>query len=135
MLLQRLITLAALPAATLLAAFFAFVGAHKAFSPLAELAQHRVWTLALPEWAGRIVGWSELLLAAGLLAIWLPAGRGVARGAALLLIANQLVAALVHGARGEADALPQNAVLVGLLALVALAAHLRQRQHALGEPQ
>lgn len=114
--------------AVLLAAFFAFVGYHKAFSPLAELAQHRVWTLALPDWAGRIVGWSELLCATLLLGYGAAATRSWAAAAALALIANQFVAAAVHAFRGEADALPQNAILVGLLALVVLAArHDRQQ--------
>ncbi|WP_430388169.1 hypothetical protein [Blastomonas fulva] len=66
---RNLLTVLAIVIATLLAAFFAFVGYHKAFAPLAELAQHRVWTLALPVWAGRVIGWSELLLAAGLLGL------------------------------------------------------------------
>jgi peptidoglycan/LPS O-acetylase OafA/YrhL len=114
---RSLLTVLAIPIATLLAAFFAFVGYHKAFAPVAELAQHRVWTLALPEWAGRLVGWSELLLR---LRLW-------AAGAALLLIVNQAAAAAVHWSSGEGDALPQNAVLVVLLGLVGLVAWLQHK--------
>lgn len=124
---RSLLTVLAILIATLLAAFFAFVGYHKSFAPLAELAQHRVWTLALPEWAGRLVGASELLLAGALLAMLLPRFRAWAALAAALLIVNQLAAAGVHLSRGEADALPQNAVLIVLLALVGLAARTQQK--------
>lgn len=123
---RSLLTVLAIGVATLLAAFFAFVGYHKSFAPLAELAQHRVWTLALPEWAGRLVGVSEMLMAAALLAMMRPGLRVWAAVAAGLLIVNQLIAAGVHWSRGEADALPQNAVLVTLLGLVGLAARIQQ---------
>lgn len=119
---RNLLTVLAIVIATLLAAFFAFVGYHKAFAPLAELAQHRVWTLALPVRAGRLVGWSELLLAAVLLGVWMAGLRRWAGAAALVLMVNQIAAGIVHATRGETDALPQNAVLIGLLLLVALAA-------------
>ena len=64
---------------------------------------------------------SLLALALGLLAVLIGKPR-YARIAALLLIANQLAAALVHLTHGEASALPQNAVLIALLALTARAA-------------
>ena len=129
MALARVLTVGVALVAVVLAAFFAFVGYHKAFSPLAELAQHRVWTLALPDWAGRIVGWSELLCAALLLGYGAARTRIWAAFGALALIANQFVAAAVHASRGETDALPQNAILIGLLALVVLAArHDRQKK-------
>ena len=123
---RSLLTVLAILIATLLAAFFGFVGYHKSFAPLAELARHRVWTLALPEWAGRLVGASELLLAGALLAMLLPRFRAWAALAAALLIVNQLAAAGVHWSRGEADALPQNVVLIMMLALVGLAARTQQ---------
>ncbi|MFM6933641.1 MAG: DoxX family protein [Novosphingobium sp.] len=104
----------------LLAAFFAFVGWNKAFASLADLARFGAWTVFLPEWAGRLVGWSEMALAAGLLAVFGPRRRTIARWSALLLIANQAVAALVHLTHGETAALPQNGVLIALLAIVAL---------------
>lgn len=128
---RRLINAAAIALAMPLAAFFAFVGYHKAFAPMAELARHRAWTLALPEWAGRLVGWSELVLAIALAAIAHPRVRFWALAAALLLIANQLAAVAVHWSRGEADALPQNAILIVLLALVGLVA--REYQKPSGE--
>ena len=128
---RNLLTVAAMLIATLLAAFFAFVGYHKALAPLAELAQHRVWTLALPVWAGRIVGWSELVLAAGLLGLWLPGQRRVARVSALILIVNQIAAGIVHATRSETDALPQNAVLIVLLGLIVLA--VGSKRSTLGE--
>lgn len=95
-----------------LAAFFAFVGYFKCFASLATLAEHHAWTVALPEWIGRIVGASELAAAAGLTA-------GMVRPAAIrwaagYLIVNQACAALVHLASGEAAALPQNAAIAAL---------------------
>lgn len=125
---QRLVTGIAVGAALLLAAFFGFVGWHKAFSPLAELAQHKVWTLALPELAGRAIGWSELALALGLAAMLRPQLRHLGRFSALALIINQAVAAAVHLSRGETDALPQNGVLVALLCLVAFATRTTEAQ-------
>jgi DoxX-like family len=104
-----------------LAAFFGFVGWNKAFAPLEDLARYHAWTVYLPEWLGRAVGWSEMALALGLICILVPTLRRHACIAALLLIANQLVAALVHLTHGEASALPQNAVLIVLLALTARA--------------
>jgi hypothetical protein len=103
----------------LLAAFFGFVGWNKAFAPLAELARHGSWTVHLPEGLGRLVGWSEMALAAGLLAALAPRWRHLARIAAWLLIANQLAAAAVHYARGETAAMPQNAVLIAVLFVLA----------------
>ena len=102
-----------------LALFFGFVGWNKAFTALADLARYRAWTVYLPEWLGRLVGWSEMLLALALLLVFVPARRSLARIAALALIANQLCAAAVHTLQGETGALPQNAVLIALLALVA----------------
>jgi hypothetical protein len=102
-----------------LAAFFGFVGWNKAFAPLEDLARYHAWTVYLPEWLGRLVGWSEMVLAAGLLLILFPARRSLARIAALTLIANQLCAGAVHALYGETAALPQNAVLIALLALTA----------------
>lgn len=103
-----------------LAAFFAFVGWNKAFAPLADLARYHAWTVFLPEWLGRVVGWSEMMLAAGLCAALLASGRNAARVAALVLVFNQIAAAFVHANHGETSALPQNAVLITLLGAVAL---------------
>lgn len=102
----------------LLAAFFAFVGWHKSVDNLADLSRYGSWTVHLPEWAGRLVGWSEIACAAALLAGLLRPRVG--RIAALVLIANQIVAAGVHVAAGELSALPQNLVLIAMALLVAL---------------
>ena len=97
-----------------MAAFFAFVGWHKALAPLADLARHGAWTIHLAEGLGRAVGWSELACAALLLV------PGRARFlAALVLIANQVCAAAVHLFHGEVAALPQNAFIIALLAALA----------------
>jgi predicted tellurium resistance membrane protein TerC len=105
--------------AVLLAAFFAFVGFNKAFASIADLARYGAWTIWLPEALGRAVGWSEMGCAVGLLGALAPRFRTIARIAAAILILNQLVAAATHAAHGETGALPQNAVLIALLALVA----------------
>ncbi len=106
-----------------LALFFAFVGWNKAFAPMAELARHGAWTIHLPEALGRVVGWSEMVLATGLLFVLVPKTRQLARLAALALIANQVVAALVHAMHGESAALPQNAILIATLAFIAWGAN------------
>lgn len=117
MMLRRL---AASLSALALAAFFAFVGWNKAFASLADLARYNAWTIHLSEWAGRIVGWSEMAMAAGLLGAFVRSGRGLARASAALLIANQIVAAATHAAHDEMNALPQNGVLIALLGAVVL---------------
>ena len=105
--------------AILMAAFFAFVGYSKAFASLADLTRFGAWTIWLPETLGRLVGWSEMVCAAGLLCVFSVRHRHLARAAALLLIVNQLAAGTVHAVHRETAALPQNAVLIALLALVA----------------
>ena len=105
--------------ALVLAAFFGFVGYNKAFAPLTDLQRYGAWTIWLPETVGRLVGWSEMACAAGLL-LALPAPtRAIARLAAIVLIVNQLAAAAVHAVHGETGALPQNLILIALLGLVA----------------
>ncbi|MDE2434953.1 MAG: DoxX family protein [Sphingomonadales bacterium] len=103
----------------LLALFFAFVGWNKAFASLSVLAQHHAWTVFLPEWLGRLVGWSEMILAAFLLSVLVPRRSRMTAIAAMALVANQLAAAAVHLTYGETGALPQNAVLIALLGLIA----------------
>lgn len=105
----------------ILSLFFAFVGWNKAFASLADLARYGSWTVHLPEWLGRIVGWSEMVLALGLIAGLLPGKRRLALISALALVLNQIAAALVHLAQGETGALPQNGVLIVMLLLVARA--------------
>ena len=114
---------ATVAAALLLALFFGFVGTMKSFAPLELLKQHHAWTTALPALPGRLVGLSELACAAALvLGLLLPGRRTWITVAAVILIVNQLVAAAVHLARGETEALPQNAILIGLLILAAAGA-------------
>lgn len=105
----------------ILALFFAFVGWNKAFAPLADLARYGSWTVHLPDAAGRLVGWSEMLLALVLVGGLRPAGRKLAQLGALALVLNQCAAALIHHKHGEAGALPQNAVLIVMLLIVARA--------------
>lgn len=126
--LKGLIVAIAVLAALLLVAFFGFVGWSKATAPLAELARHHVWTVYLPEWLGRLIGISEMILALGLLAVLVPARRAFAQWSALLLIINQICAGAVHAWQGEVAALPQNAVLIGLLTWVAVAAQSRNHK-------
>lgn len=109
--------------ALLVGAFFAFVGAMKTFAPLAILAENHAWTVRLPEAFGRAVGVSELLCAAMLVVpVAVRRWRGAQRLAAWVLVANQLLAAAVHAAAGEGEALPQNALLIALLLIVAFTA-------------
>lgn len=104
----------------LLAAFFGFVGYMKATAPLALLAQHHAWTVWIPAPLGRLVGWSEMLCAVGLLGLLAPGSVArVGSVAAAVLVVNQLVAAAVHLAQGEAAALPQNGVIIALLLVAA----------------
>jgi hypothetical protein len=105
--------------AILLALAFAFFGYFKTFATSAVLVEHHAWTTALPMVAGRLVGMTELAAALALLlgatrARW----RGLATGAAIYLIVNQVCAAVVHVSRSEVAALPQNAVLVALALIV-----------------
>lgn len=101
-----------------LAAFFGFVGWMKTSAPVATLAQHGAWTARIPEPLGRAVGVSEIVCALLLVGL-LPGRTRIGAAAALVLIANQGVAAAVHASAGEGHALPQNAVLIAALALVA----------------
>ena len=116
--------------AVLLAAFFLFVGWNKAFAALAALARYGAWTVWIPAWLGRLVGWSEMACAVALLATLVPGWERIARAAAVILVANQLVAAAMHFAHAEPGALPQNAVLVALLVGVAFAAGKLARRSA-----
>jgi uncharacterized membrane protein YphA (DoxX/SURF4 family) len=105
----------------LLAAFFLFVGSMKMLAPMAMLLLHHAWVAHLPPVAARLVGVSEILCSLVLL-LGLGFNRFVwpAALAALILLANQMVAVAFHAARGElAISGLQNAVLVAALALIA----------------
>lgn len=100
-----LVALLALP----LAAFFAFVGWHKTFSPVAELAKHGAFTVHLPEWLGRLVGVTEMLCALALLVGIVPRWRAAAKWGAVYIFLSQIVAGAIHTKYGEMHALPANA--------------------------
>jgi uncharacterized membrane protein YphA (DoxX/SURF4 family) len=102
----------------LLAAFFVFVGYWKAFGPIEALAEHGAWVAGFPAWFARAVGWSEIIAGAALLAAATSRTRNVAQAAAAYLVLNQLVALGVHLSRGEVHAVPQNLILIVLLALL-----------------
>ncbi len=103
-----------------LSAFFSFVGWNKAFASLDDLVRYGSWTVHLPDFLGRLVGWSEMACALLLIAGLVLNRPWLGKFALLVLIANQIVAALVHWSRGELSALPQNGVLIALLSIVAL---------------
>lgn len=105
-----------LAASVLLCLFFAFVGYMKASAPLSLLMQHHAWTIYVPETAGRVIGWSEIICALLLIGGVFRPIFGIV-GAATLLI-NQIIAAAVHMSHQEMGALPQNGVLVALCLLI-----------------
>jgi uncharacterized membrane protein YphA (DoxX/SURF4 family) len=102
----------------LLAAFFCFVGYFKALGPWDVLVDHHAWVTVLAPGLARAVGWSEIALGVLLLAAALPRMRTVAWWAAVLLAVNQLSATIVHLSRQEFGALPQNVLIIALLALL-----------------
>ena len=91
-----------------LAAFFAFVGWHKVFSPIAELAKHGAYTIHLPEWLGRFAGVTEMLCALALVAGLLPRWRVAAKWGAVYVFVSQIVAGSIHIIYGEIQSLPAN---------------------------
>ncbi len=125
---RAVVTALAWGARVLLAAFFGFVGYWKARGPLEMLAEHRAWVAGFPAGFARVVGWSEILLGLLLLAVASPRLRPAAGWAAVLLLINQVFAAWVHAARREFDALPQNAVIIALLALIITSHYPRKAQ-------
>jgi len=112
------LTVLAWMARLLMAAFFGFVGYFKALGPWEVLEEHHAWVTDLPPELARAVGWSEIVLGLLLLAAAAPRLRLVSGWAAVLLVVNQLCATWVHISRQEFDALPQNIVIVVLLALI-----------------
>ena len=91
-----------------LAAFFGFVGWHKVFSPLSELAKHGAYTVHLPEWLGRIAGVTEMLCALALVAGIVPRWRAAAKWGAVYVFVSQIVAGTIHIIYGEIHSLPAN---------------------------
>lgn len=114
----------------LLALFHGFVGWHKAFAPLAELARHTAWTVHLPEALGRTIGWLELTLSATLIAAlvghfkW-PSAARAGMSAAIAFVVLELISSWVHYRHGEVFMLKQNATSVGMTAALAWLYHAR----------
>lgn len=99
--------------------FFLFVGYWKAVGAMEILAMHRAWVAGFPELVARAVGWQEIACALLLLVPAFPKVRHIAPAAALLLLANQIMALSVHLLRGEAAvSAPQNLLLIIMLAIV-----------------
>lgn len=114
----RLVLLAALT--LMIGAFHGFVGWHKAFSPLEELVRNSAWTVHLPDWLGKMVGWLEMALVAVLLvALLRPALARAGVAAGIGLIALEAVAAFTHYVTRDGGSLAQNAVSIGLTGLMA----------------
>ena len=114
----RLFVLVALT--LLLSAFHGFVGWHKAFSTHAELVQHAAWTMHLPMWLGKAVGWTEMAVTAALLlAMVRPPLARVGYWACILFIVMELAATVTHFVTRDGGSLVQNAVAISLTALLA----------------
>jgi ABC-type cobalamin transport system permease subunit len=119
--LLKLLGLLALVLLTLLlAAFHGFVGWHKAFSPYAVLVEHRAWTMHLPIWLGKLVGWTELVLTVALLAALLRSSLArIGIWACLGFIGLELVSSVTHYVTHDGGSLLQNAVSIALTAMLA----------------
>lgn len=104
----------------LLGAFHGFVGWHKAFSTHEQLVQHAAWTMHLPMWLGKLVGWVEMVVTAALLlALVRPALARVGYWCCIYFIVLEVVAAAVHYVMQDGGSLLQNAVSIALTALLA----------------
>ena len=103
-----------------LAAFFGFVGWYKAFASLAELASHNAFTVHLPVWLGKALGWFEMAGGLTLLtgAITTRAHRAM-QGFALALAVEQVGSSLIHWRYGETGMIGQNGLLIAMLLAVA----------------
>ena len=104
----------------LLGAFHGFVGWHKAFSSHDELVRHSAWTMHLPVWLGKLVGWTELILTAALfLALVRPKQARIGVWVCILFIAMELTSAVTHYVTQDGGSLAQNAVAITLTGLLA----------------
>lgn len=114
----QLIVLVALT--LLLSAFHGFVGWHKAFSTHEELVQHAAWTMHLPMWLGKTVGWTEMIVTAALLvAMFRLRLARIGFWACMLFIVMELAATVTHYVTQDGGSLVQNAVSISLTALLA----------------
>ena len=116
----------------LLGAFHGFVGWHKAFSSHEELVQHAAWTMHLPVWLGKGVGWAEMIVTAALfVALVRPKRARVGVAACIIFIVMELAAAVTHYVTQDGGSLAQNAVTVSLTALLAWLYSLRGNPRAM----
>lgn len=114
------------------AAFFAFVGYHKVFSSMADLARYGAYTAHLPEWIGRIAGLGEIASAAAMLAGINPNWRRALPIACGFVIVSQIVSSIIHIQHDELAALRQNgAIAVAAMVLIFLC---RRRSVHLARP-
>jgi DoxX-like family len=114
----RLVVLVALT--LLLCAFHGFVGWHKAFSTHEELVQHAAWTMHLPMWLGKTVGWVEMAVTAALLvAMARPRLARTGLWACIAFIVMELAASVTHYVTQDGGSLVQNAVTITLTAVLA----------------
>jgi len=114
----RLIVLVAL--AVLLGAFHGFVGFHKAFSTHEELVQHSAWTMHLPMWLGKTIGWAEMIGTAILLvALFRPRLARAGMWVCLYFAAMEVVAGVVHYRTQDGGSLVQNALAILLTCALA----------------
>lgn len=104
----------------LLAAAYGLFGSMKATRPLAELAPMMTWVNQFPEVFVRSLGVAEMLGAVGLiLPGLLRIQPQMVRVTAFFILAHQACAVALHASRGEFAALPLNAILIALAALIA----------------
>ena len=104
----------------LLCAFHGFVGWHKAFSSHEELVRHSAWTMHLPVWLGKFVGWTEMILTAALLLALVRAKLArVGVWVCILFIVMELISAVTHYVTKDGGSLAQNAVAISLTGLLA----------------
>ena len=115
-----LVRLALIAALSLpLAAFHAFVGWHKAFSPHAELVLHKAWTAHLPIALGKAVGLLELLLTVLLLAALLrPRLARLGMGVCAAFVIMEAVSLLTHQIMRDGAPALQNVLTIALTAFL-----------------
>ncbi|MEY4761181.1 MAG: hypothetical protein RLZZ200_1037 [Pseudomonadota bacterium] len=115
------------PLVLVLVAFHGFVGWHKAYSPREVLVQHSAWTVHLPNWLGRSVGWVELAATLALFtALLRPRLSRLGFIASLAFIVMEFVSAATHYLTQDGGSLVQNAVTILLSSLMALLFQRRQ---------
>ena len=105
----------------LLAAAFLMAGFIKSAQSIEQLSAMLPWAKDVPATLVRFIGISELAGGLGLLLPWLTGiRRNLTPLAAWGLVLVMAMAAVFHAARGEFSALPNNLILGGLAAFVAI---------------